>query len=222
MESDTPKSLPHGSGPQRPWWTAFLLSSLVFAFGAIVGAAIAGHFILSHHADAARKPMVQADRMTRQMQRDLHLSDEQREAVHEILQRHHEQLAAIRRETEPQVRATLDSMRSEIEKKLTPEQAEKWRDQFERMRERMRRPNERGEPNHRKPEGREHPEQRFEKADGNKDGMLDLQEMRSFAPRMNEDRFRTIDTDENGLLSPEELRDHRAHPSREKNPPPPV
>jgi Spy/CpxP family protein refolding chaperone len=58
----------------------------------------------------------------------LDLTDEQAGRVAEILQKRHEVLMKLHRET---LKAELQAMRAEVATVLTPEQANKWNDNFE-------------------------------------------------------------------------------------------
>ena len=66
------------------------------------------------------------EEMVRGLSRELALSDSQRVQVEGIIGRHEASFDAIRRESEPRLRALLDSTWMDIDRVLTPEQHAKW------------------------------------------------------------------------------------------------
>jgi hypothetical protein len=66
------------------------------------------------------------DEMLRGLSRELGLTAGQRDQVAQILGRHEAAFEALRRESEPRLRALVDSSWAEIDRVLTPEQHGRW------------------------------------------------------------------------------------------------
>lgn len=128
----------------------------LFLVGIVIG-------ILATHMFYARQlrrpggpPMVASRFYAGMLERNLELSPEQRSEIDGILERSHERAQELRHEMGPRVRSLMESTTEEIEAVLSPEQQE----DFERMRERHRRPLEHlflgpgGRGRHRGPPGR--------------------------------------------------------------------
>jgi len=104
-----------------------------FIGGVLVG--IAGdHFYLFHR----RRPPLGGQFVTRRivdhLDRELHLSSQQKTDVQRVIDQHHARIDAVMNGIQPQVRGELDAANAEIDKILTPQQ----REQFSKMRMRMR------------------------------------------------------------------------------------
>ena len=107
--------------------------ALVFLLGALLVGGVVGFT-----ADR----LIVADRMCRkskaewraQFHRDLGLSVEQAAAVDSLIDRKHQQIAAIMQPIRPQLQAVSDSTRAQISRLLTPDQQQR----FEEMRRKAR------------------------------------------------------------------------------------
>ena len=102
---------------------------IAFVTGILVGV-VGDHLLFIHHVFP--RGFV-AGRIADRLDRELHLSPQQKTQVQQILDRHHTRIDAIMSGVRPQVRQEIDSTNAEIEKILTPEQ----RAQFAKMRMRM-------------------------------------------------------------------------------------
>ena len=143
---------------RRRWLRTILLGIVILLCGMVIGGALTLHFrwprlLLARHS-WERMP----EHIVERMRSELDLTAEQQREIEEILAKHHGAMESIRTEVEPRVEAQLDSMRREIDAVLTPEQAARWSEHFERMRrhgprgEPGRRPGFRGHPGARPPE----------------------------------------------------------------------
>jgi hypothetical protein len=102
---------------------------IAFVAGVLVGVA-GDHLLFIHHVFS--RGFV-AGRIADRLDRELHLSAQQKTQVQQILDRHRKRIDVITSGVRPQVRQEIDSTNAEIEKILTPEQ----RAQFAKMRMRM-------------------------------------------------------------------------------------
>ena len=107
----------------------------------IVGALIAGvvlgiagdrAWLWHNHQIMIRGPRL--DRLVDHLDRQLHFTPQQRDAVKQIIARHRTRMEAVSASVRPQMRAEIESTNAEIEKVLTPEQQQKFRVMSSRMR----------------------------------------------------------------------------------------
>lgn len=109
------------SATERSTTATVLIAALAllvtFVAGFVVGA-VADRFILLHGRPGHPPPMM-ARAMIHRLDRQLDLSDQQREQIEKILERHHEAIMQ-------HVHADLQSANAEIEALLTPEQRRKF------------------------------------------------------------------------------------------------
>ena len=145
---------------------------------------------------------------------------------------------SIHDDLKPKVEGEIDSLRSQVETILTPDQLTRWNTSFEKMKERWLPPAPGAEP--KAPPGyegprdprqrhdplsvdetlRAHPtpEHAFENADTDRDGSLTVEEFSEGLPHETEERFEKLDTDNDGSLSLDEFR-AGGPPPRSKSPP---
>ncbi len=120
--------------PRRRWVRTGLLGLVILLCGMIIGGALTLHFrwprLLLARQPWERMPEHIADRM----REELGLTEEQQKEIQTILAKHHGAMESIRVEVQPRVEAQIDSMRREIDAVLTPEQARRWTERFEKMR----------------------------------------------------------------------------------------
>jgi len=123
------------ASPSSTRTTAVVVVIVAFIAGLFVGAAgdrlylfRAHRLFPGHHmADFA------AHRIVDRLDRELHLTPQQKTQVQQIIDRHRVRIDAVMGAVRPQVRQELDVTNAEIEKILTPDQ----RTQFAKMRMRM-------------------------------------------------------------------------------------
>ena len=102
---------------------------IAFVAGILVGV-VGDHLLFIHHVFG--RGFV-AGRIVARLDRELHLTPQQKTQVQQILDRHRTRIDAVMSGVRPQVRQEIDATNAEIEKILTPEQ----RAQFAKMRMRM-------------------------------------------------------------------------------------
>ncbi|MBN2309340.1 MAG: hypothetical protein JXR94_10235 [Candidatus Hydrogenedentes bacterium] len=122
---------------RRPWLSAFGLATVVFLSGAVVGAAVASSLMWRHSLDSIRRPRLDPDRIVEQMREDLGLTPEQEGAIRQVFVEHERKMAEFRAEGFEKMRILLEETQAAIEAVLTPEQAERSRERFNRLRERI-------------------------------------------------------------------------------------
>ncbi|HEY6843303.1 MAG TPA: hypothetical protein VI391_03990 [Thermoanaerobaculia bacterium] len=114
--------------------TAIAVVIIAFIAGVFVG--IAGdHLLIIHHLfprHFGSRPILE------RLDRELHLTPQQKTQVQQILDRHRARIEAAMANVRPQIRQEIDATNAEIEKVLTPDQ----RAQFAKMK--MRMPHRRG------------------------------------------------------------------------------
>lgn len=114
---------------------AALLLLLIFAAGAAAGVAADRLHLLpgavpAEAAAEGREARERRERHETTIERfadDLELTGPQRAEIEGILERYRAELKGMRREIRPRFRALVDSVRTEIETVLTPEQVEEYR-----------------------------------------------------------------------------------------------
>jgi hypothetical protein len=102
---------------------------ITFVVGAVLGV-IGDRIWVTIHGGPRHSPQM----LVRHLTYRLHLSDQQRAQVSEIVMRHQQRIAAITTTTRPAVQQELEQANREIEQILTPEQ----RETFAKMRMRLR------------------------------------------------------------------------------------
>jgi Spy/CpxP family protein refolding chaperone len=131
--------------PRRRRLRTVLLGIVILVCGVVIGGALTLHFRWPRLM-LARQPWERIpEHIAERMRGELDLAVEQQREIERILAKHHGAMESIRVEVQPRVEAQIDSMRREIDAVLTPEQAARWSEHFERMR----RHAPRGEPGHR-------------------------------------------------------------------------
>ncbi len=119
------------SGRTRAVLAAVGLVALGFALGVF-----ADHLWLAHRIHASAPEPTHAEAVVA-MLGSLDLTDEQRAAVNEVLQRYHEKVERHLAEIHPVLLSTMDSGRQEIEALLTPDQRGQFHDWLRTERERL-------------------------------------------------------------------------------------
>lgn len=121
----------------HPWLRAILLGSIILVCGMFIGGGITLYVATQRVMDAVQNPEKVPARVVARMQRNLDLTDEQAATLEGIIERHQNNLLAIRAEVQPRVKAELGTLQQEVEEILTPEQAERFRERLETLRSRL-------------------------------------------------------------------------------------
>jgi hypothetical protein len=107
---------------------AAIALGITFLVGGVVGIA-ADHFFLVHHLF----PEHSTKFIVRRLDRRLHLNDQQRTQVTQIVERHRQRISGIWAGVRPAVHSEIEAANVEIDRLLTPEQ----RDKFAKIRLRL-------------------------------------------------------------------------------------
>ncbi len=103
-----------------------LVLGLVFAAGIVVGAVGAKYAVQQVVEQAARRPEELRNRLEREFVRELKLTPEQRPKVHEIFVRRQEEIAAVRKDSQPRLAVILKRSERELRAVLDETQQEKF------------------------------------------------------------------------------------------------
>jgi Spy/CpxP family protein refolding chaperone len=138
MNQETPNNAPQHLPPpaNRRRWPTVLLALVVFVAGMASGAALTVHYAVTRLQFAIHHPEAAPPRIAAVIQRRLDLNDQQRDEVEKIVAKHQLEIAAIRRQFQPEIVNQLDSVRDEIAAVLKEPQRERWTQLFEQFKER--------------------------------------------------------------------------------------
>jgi Spy/CpxP family protein refolding chaperone len=128
----------------KPW----LLLLLVFLAGVAAGSFGTRIFVRHTFKSWTRNPEAMRERVEEDLVRELDLTSEQQEKVHDILTDSHERMKALRDEFHPRFAEIMDSSEKRIRATLTPEQQEHF-EQFLKEKKQLWRPG--GPPPSRRP-----------------------------------------------------------------------
>jgi len=110
-------------------WQVWLTLAAIFAFGGVCGAVAGYRIARGGHRHPLPPPRDWVLRRVDRIDRELHLTPEQKARIHPIVQRHIDELMKSWRQSITGVRETVEQMEREIAAELTPEQ----RQQLERF-----------------------------------------------------------------------------------------
>ena len=125
---------PLGVPPKKRWWRTVLLGIVILVCGVAIGAG--GTIVITRHLilHAIQHPEEAPQRITDRVRSKLGVSDEQAAQIKAILSKRQQAIHALRRQVQPQVEEELYQAREEVAALLKPEQADKWRKRFDRLR----------------------------------------------------------------------------------------
>jgi len=108
-----------------------LLVLAALIVGALIGVA-GDHLFLIHRHELLRREFA-AHRIVDRLDRELHLTAQQKSQIQRILDTHHQRMHDIMSNVRPRMRQEIEAGNAEIEKILTPQQ----REQFQHLKMRM-------------------------------------------------------------------------------------
>jgi len=129
-----------GPVPKRSRRRMVIYGAALLLCGTIIGAGAMATVLWERFQHSVRDPKRMPERIVDSMREGLKLSDAQADRIEAILERHHDEFDAIRREMEPRIQAHMDQVNTEIQEVLTPQQREEWERRFVRERHRWSRP----------------------------------------------------------------------------------
>ena len=218
--------------PGRSWFSILLLMGLAFIVGATAGAYVMSKLISTGGTDQAAlvdRPEAGPERPSDagepegdhrgeppalemgDLRYELSLDDDQSERLSKIVESHREKAREIGRLPVPEAEKRLESLFSEIESVLTPEQADRWNKTYKERVQRWilsprRRPSEPGEPPQGPSSGEHADAYRFDNLDTNGDGGITFGELTGAKIDFSEEMFKRIDADGDGKVTVEEYR----------------
>jgi len=130
----------------RPYLWPILIGVAVFLLGAVFGAGLSMVLWNKHYPPKHMLPPEgMAASIVERLTGELGLSAEQEGQMLEILTRHLEVIKGLRDESFKEMQGQFELMEAEVERILSEEQAQRWREHIEQLHERFRRPGDRHE-----------------------------------------------------------------------------
>jgi len=111
-----------------------LRAVLFLVLGMVIGSAGTVVVLVKRVQYSLRHPEVRSARAAARLQRRFKLTEEQRRRVEAIVRAHVARLQELRAEVWPRLEGELDQLRDDVAGVLTPEQAQAWREGFEKRR----------------------------------------------------------------------------------------
>ncbi len=134
-----PGNPPAPPRPERHRLRHVLLGTVILVCGFLIGVGVSGHLLWYRLLHGGPTPERLSRRITERLTDRLDLSEEQEAQVRRILAGHRRRLSEIIEDTHPRMDQEIERLQAEVAAVLTPEQAERWREQIRRMRERWQR-----------------------------------------------------------------------------------
>ena len=119
--------------PRRRWLRTTLLALAIFVSGILIGGGITFKIISHAYKRSLQDPEATAERMTQRMKKRLDLTDGQVIQTRRILLERMRAFQALRREFRPRLEAQIETTRRQMRAVLTPQQAERWEKDFDRL-----------------------------------------------------------------------------------------
>jgi Spy/CpxP family protein refolding chaperone len=125
---------------QRVWLRNLFLGLAILLCGMVIGSVMTAVMLLQEAPVRPEgwRPERMPERIAGEMREKYGLTEEQEAQLQTVFESHWKILSEIRAEVEPRVEAEHEALRKGVEAVLTPEQAAKWREEFEKMRSRWR------------------------------------------------------------------------------------
>lgn len=122
--------------PTRRRWTVLVMALVIFLAGMASGAAVTVVYAVNRLQYAIHHPEVAPARIAATLSRRLDLTVEQRDEIEKIIARRQTEIAAIRRQFQPQVVDQLESVHAEVAAVLDDAQRAKWTQLFDQFKKR--------------------------------------------------------------------------------------
>jgi uncharacterized protein HemX len=116
---------------RRPWSRSILLGFAILLSGIAIGA-VGAAVVLDREQDRGTRRTRAPEGLVQRMQAEYDLTDAQAAKLEGIFKEHWERLKAIRDKVQPLMDEEFEALRREVESVLTPGQAQRWREEFER------------------------------------------------------------------------------------------
>lgn len=127
------------AAPSRAWVRSLLFSMMILVCGAVIGSVGTAFYMKDRDVPRpSHRPENMAQHIADDMERKYGLTSEQKQKVLSVMEEHSKKLAEIRAEVAPRIEAEFDEVRKSVETVLTPEQAQAWVPEYEKMRRKWR------------------------------------------------------------------------------------
>lgn len=134
MDADENPGIPPIARRDQGILPPYVEGVLFMICGLIIGAGMTVYIMDNTIRDLLTQPDQLPERLLRQMDRRLDLTEAQRLQAESIVAEHFVTFDELRRQVQPEIQATLDSLRDDVAEILDPDQRETWRANFERIR----------------------------------------------------------------------------------------
>ena len=118
---------------RRPWLRSLLLGIVILICGSVIGS-VTTAILLQPSSEHGHRGDRLPQNIAERMQKKYGLTDDQRQRLQVIFDEHIKKLSAIRTEIQPRMDAEQEALRQSVEPVLTPDQAKRWREEYENMR----------------------------------------------------------------------------------------
>lgn len=118
---------------RRPWLHSLVLGIVILLCGVVIGSVTTAVYFHMQDDRGHRKDRLPQN-VAERMQNKYGLTDDQRQRLQTVFDEHIKKLSAIRTEVQPRMDAAQEALRQGVESILTPEEAKRWREEFESMR----------------------------------------------------------------------------------------
>lgn len=134
MPEDEARDTPPRRIPRWAWAAAGVSALLLFAGGFFVGHVTAYRAVVRGAKHVADNQEQIPRQIAARMAASYDLSADQEEALHGLLTSYYDQVQALRVFLRPRLAERLEQFRQDIAQVLTPEQAIRWNDDFDKLR----------------------------------------------------------------------------------------
>lgn len=134
IQDEAPEETPVTPAARRPWIHSVIYGVIILACGAAMGSVITAMVIERPAKHGPHRGGNLPEQIVQKMRQDYSLTPEQCQKLKGVFEEHVKSLSAVRSEVQPKMDAIHEALRNSVEGVLTPEQAARWREEYENMR----------------------------------------------------------------------------------------
>ena len=134
MNTETSNETPTPPRQCRTRWRMAISCVVILVCGALIGSVVTSVYYHHGHMPMMHSPERLPEHIARNMQKKYKLVDKQEQQLETIFKEHTKKIMEIRSEIAPRMEAEHEALQRSVEGVLTPQQAEQWRKEFDRMR----------------------------------------------------------------------------------------
>lgn len=137
---DTGSPSPQLAKPPRLWWRRtfqIVLVLLIFVSGMVVGGLVTMHRMHHRMRNFEKDRPEIAFRILQRLNHEYHFSEEQKLQAKDIIERHLDDVVALRNEVRPRIESNFKKFEDEMGEIMEEEQREKWRHDIRHFGKRM-------------------------------------------------------------------------------------